>query len=200
MSFAYLLAAGGDRAAERHETQYFEMFGSRAIYHRRLEGGRRSTRSGRCMTTRIRTRRSTTTSGSCITWRRTCPSPATWRREQPELLAELVELWWGRGQPQPGAAARQPGAVGAGAPQARPPAAARRSTGTSQGGAQVPETVAVNVRNRSHELVVDVTIVGPDQTDGVLLALGSALGGWSLHILRRPGPLRAQPVRQANGT
>ena len=48
------------------------------------------------------------------------------------------------------------------------------------GCAMVPETVAVNVRNRSHLITVDVT----DPGDGVLLALGSALGGWSLHILR----------------
>ena len=33
-SLAYLLPPGGDRAPGRHETQYFEMFGSRAIYHR----------------------------------------------------------------------------------------------------------------------------------------------------------------------
>jgi arylsulfatase len=32
-------------------------------------------------------------------------------------------------------------------------------------------------------LAVHVTISGPAETDGVLLALGSALGGWSLHIL-----------------
>ena len=51
------------------------------------------------------------------------------------------------------------------------------------GGAQVPESVAVNVRNRSHALIVDVVIADPGRTDGVLLALGSALGGWSLHIL-----------------
>ncbi|MBV9094939.1 MAG: sulfatase-like hydrolase/transferase [Streptosporangiaceae bacterium] len=34
LSFAYLLGRGGENAAERHQTQYFEMFGSRAIYHR----------------------------------------------------------------------------------------------------------------------------------------------------------------------
>ena len=63
------------------------------------------------------------------------------------------------------------------------------------GGAQVPESVAVNVRNRSHALIVDVTVPDPT-TDGVLLALGSALGGWSLHILDGQDPLRAQPLRQ----
>jgi hypothetical protein len=39
------------------------------------------------------------------------------------------------------------------------------------------------VRNRSHALIVDVGIADPGRTDGVLLAMGSALGGWSLHIL-----------------
>ena len=34
VSFAYLLGGDGADAPERHETQYFEMFGSRAIYHR----------------------------------------------------------------------------------------------------------------------------------------------------------------------
>jgi hypothetical protein len=47
----------------------------------------------------------------------------------------------------------------------------------------VPEPVAVNVRNRSHALIVDVEVAGPSFADGVLLALGSALGGWSLHVL-----------------
>jgi arylsulfatase len=41
----------------------------------------------------------------------------------------------------------------------------------------------VNVRNRSHALIVDVGVTDPGGTDGVLLAMGSALGGWSLHVL-----------------
>jgi arylsulfatase len=51
------------------------------------------------------------------------------------------------------------------------------------GCAQVPESAAADVRNRSHVLTVDVTIPGTGAAAGVLLALGSALGGWSLHIL-----------------
>jgi arylsulfatase len=50
-------------------------------------------------------------------------------------------------------------------------------------GAQVPEPVAVNVRNRSHGMVVDVTVPEGIVPEGTLLALGSALGGWSLHFL-----------------
>jgi hypothetical protein len=65
-------------------------------------------------------------------------------------------------------------------PDHRAPASAVRYF---PGCAQVPESAAVNVRNRSHRLVVDLTIPGAEATDGVLLAMGSALGGWSLHIL-----------------
>jgi hypothetical protein len=52
-----------------------------------------------------------------------------------------------------------------------------------EGGAQVPEAVAVNVRNRSHAVTVEVSVPEGTVPEGVLLALGSALGGWSLHLL-----------------
>ena len=103
-------------------------------------------------------------------------------RERPEQLAEMVELWWGlarRNQVLP-LDNRVLWALVHPKPDRRRP---RDEYEYFQGGAQVPESVAVNVRNRSHELVVDVTIADAGETDGVLLALGCALGGWSLHIL-----------------
>ena len=51
-----------------------------------------------------------------------------------------------------------------------------------QGGAPVPEWVAVDVRNRSHAISVVVDGPGGAAPDGTLLALGCALGGWSLHV------------------
>lgn len=42
--------------------------------------------------------------------------------------------------------------------------------------------MAVNVRNRSHALMVDITVPDGVVPQGTLLALGSALGGWSLHF------------------
>ena len=54
-------------------------------------------------------------------------------------------------------------------------------------GAPVPESIAVNVRNRSHTIAADVDL--PDApADGVLLALGCVLGGYSLHV--KEGRLR----------
>jgi arylsulfatase len=50
-------------------------------------------------------------------------------------------------------------------------------------GAPVPESIAVDVRNRSHEITASVRVddgVGPE---GVLLALGCVLGGWSFQVL-----------------
>jgi arylsulfatase A-like enzyme len=179
VSFGYLLGAAGARAAERHETQYFEMLGSRAIYHRGWKA---------------------------VTFHPVGPlyddqnpnapfDEDVWElyhvaadlsetqdlaAEQPAKLAELEALWWRearRNQVLP-LDNRPLWALVHPKPDRRQPRSEYRYT---QGGAPVPESVAVNVRNRSHLLAADV-IVGAEP-NGVLLALGSVLGGWSLHIL-----------------
>jgi arylsulfatase len=98
------------------------------------------------------------------------------------LLSELIELWWreaGRNQVLP-LDNRALWALVNPKPDHRRPREVYRYF---PGGAPVPESVAVQIRNRSHALVVDVNVAGAGQFDGVLLALGSALGGWSLHVL-----------------
>ncbi len=181
-SFAYLLAPGGESEAGRHLTQYFEMFGSRAIYHRGWKA---------------------------VTFHPVGPlyddqnpnapfDDDVWElyhveedlaesrdlaAEHPGLLAELIELWWAeaaRNQVLP-LDNRVLWALVNPKPDRRAPRTLYRYF---PGGAQVPESVAVNVRNRSHTLIADVVIPDGGHADGVLLALGSVLGGWSLHILR----------------
>ena len=181
VSFAYALPPDGDQAAERHHTQYFEMFGSRAIYHR----------GWKAVTFHpigpLYDDQNPNAPFDADVWElyhvaQDLSESRDLAREQPELLAELVELWWGlarRNQVLP-LDNRVLWALVHPKPDRRP---SRDEHEYFQGGAQVPESAAVNVRNRSHELVVDVTIADAGQTDGVLLALGSALGGWSLHIL-----------------
>jgi arylsulfatase len=102
--------------------------------------------------------------------------------QHPDLLRELIGRWWQeaeRNQVLP-LDNRVLWAVVHPKPDRRRP---RERFRYFQGGAQVPESVAVNVRNRSHALVADVVIADPGRADGVLLAMGSALGGWSLHII-----------------
>jgi arylsulfatase A-like enzyme len=181
VSFGYLLAADGGAAAERHDTQYFEMFGSRAIYHRGWKA---------------------------VTFHPVGPlyddqnpnapfDEDVWELyhvaqdlsetrdlagEHPRMLEELVGLWWRearRNQVLP-LDNRVLWTLVHPKPDRRRPRDEHRYF---PGGAQVPEPVAVNVRNRSHKLIVDLETGEPGATDGVLLALGSVLGGWSLHVL-----------------
>jgi hypothetical protein len=181
VSFGYLLGAGGERAAERHTTQYFEMFGSRAIYQ-----------SGWKAVTfhpvgPLYDDQDPNAPFGADVWElyhvaEDLSETRDLAAQRPELLGRLIDLWWaeaGRNQVLP-LDNRVLWALVHPKPDNRP---AREVFRYFPGAAQVPESVAVNVRNRSHALIVDVTIPESGPADGVLLALGSALGGWSLHIL-----------------
>src|SRR4029077_16074240 len=50
--------------------------------------------------------------------------------------------------------------------------------------AEVPETAAVNVRNRSFSIAVEVDIESPDAS-GVLCSHGAAFGGHALYVRDR---------------
>ncbi len=181
VSFAYLLGPDGAGEPERHETQYFEMFGSRAIYHR----------GWKAVTFHpvgpLYDDQNPSASFDDDVWElyrvvEDLTETHDLAHEYPEVLASLVELWWVEAErnmvlPLDN---RVLWALTHPKPDRRSP---RESCRYFPGGAQVPESVAVNVRNRSHALLVDVVIPDQGPVDGVLLALGSALGGWSLHVL-----------------
>jgi arylsulfatase A-like enzyme len=181
VSFGYLLPAAGAAATERHDTQYFEMFGSRAIYHRGWKAVAFHPIGP------LYDSQNPNAPFDADVWElyhvaEDLSESRDLALERPELLAELIELWWAqarRNQVLP-LDNRVLWALVNPKPDRRPP---RDEYEYFQDGAQVPESVAVNVRNRSHQLVVELTIPGLGTTDGVLLAMGSALGGWSLHIL-----------------
>lgn len=181
-SFAYLLDGDGASSPGRHVTQHFEMFGSRALYHRGWKA---------------------------VTFHPVGPiygdgldpnaafDDDVWElyhvaedlsevrdlaAEHPELVAELVERWWEeaeRNQVLP-LDNRVLWTLTHPKPDRRRP---RRLFRYFPGGAQVPQSVAANVRNRSHTLTVDVSVPDGAVAEGVLLALGNVLGGWSLHLL-----------------
>jgi arylsulfatase len=181
VSFAYLLDAEGIDEPERHDTQYFEMFGSRALYHR----------GWKAVTFHpigpLYDDQNPNASFDDDIWelydvRDDVTESNNLALENPALLRQLVDLWWReaeRNQVLP-LDNRVLWALVHPKPDARTPRSRWRYF---PGGAQVPESAAVNVRNRSHALVVDVTIPEEGGIDGVLLALGSALGGWSFHVL-----------------
>ncbi len=180
-SFGYLLTAEGAELPELHETQYFEMFGSRAIYHR----------GWKAVTFHpvgpLYDDQNPTDSFDDDVWElyhvaEDLSETRDLAAEHPEHLAELIERWWReavRNQVLP-LDNRVLWAIVHPKPDHR---RGRDRFRYFPGGAQVPESVAANVRNRSHVIEVELSVPDGGQADGVLLALGSALGGFSLHVL-----------------
>jgi arylsulfatase len=182
VSFAYLLGPDGEGAPERHDTQHFEMLGSRAIYHRGWkavtfhppgpiypDGLNPNAPFDEDIWELYHVAEDLSETEDLAT-------------EQPERVAELVELWWSeaeRNQVLP-LTNRPLEALLHRRPTHRKP---RDQFRYFQGGGPVPEPMAVNVRNRSHAITVDVEVEEGTVPEGVLVALGSVLGGWSLHFL-----------------
>ena len=184
-SFAYLLGADGGDEPERHETQYFEMLGSRALYHRGWKA--------------VTYKPLAPLYDDGLDWR-TPFDDDVWElyhvaedlsevddlaEAEPERLAEMVELWWDE------ARAHQVLPLDNRILHTilHPRPRAQRDQLVYQYvpfGSPVPEHAAVDVRNRSHVVTVEATVPdgGADgAADGVLMALGTVLGGWSLHLL-----------------
>jgi arylsulfatase A-like enzyme len=180
-SFGFLLPAGTASAPERHVTQYSEMFGSRAIYH---QGWKAVTFHpvGPLYDDQDPNAPFDDDVWELYHVQEDLSETRDLAASHPELLSELIELWWEearRNQVLP-LDNRVLWALVHPKPDHRRP---RESFRYFQGGAQVPESVAVNVRNRSHALIAEIEVPESGPADGALIALGSALGGWSLHIL-----------------
>ncbi|HXQ90974.1 MAG TPA: arylsulfatase [Acidimicrobiales bacterium] len=167
-------------AAERHVTQYYEMFGCRALYH---DGWKAVT---------YHPIQDTRRGFDDDVWElyhvaqdaSECHDLAA---EHPDILEDLVARWWQEAEdhqvlpldnrPFSAFVFDRPSAV---APPSR--------YVYYPGAAAVPEMVAVNVRNRSHVVRAEIEVpggaggVGGD-VQGVLVSQGSGLGGWALYVM-----------------
>jgi arylsulfatase A-like enzyme len=160
-------------APDPRTTQYYEMFGCRALYD-----------SGWKAVT-YHPIQSDSPGLEAAEWElydvRVDPSEChDLAAEQPGRLAAMVERWWQeaeRNEVLP--IDNRPFSAFV---FERPSSLPQRSTYVYYPGAlAVPEPAAVNVRNRSHRISAHV-VVGSDPVEGVLLALGSRLGGWTFFI------------------
>jgi len=181
ISFAYLLGSGGDSAPERHRVQYFEMFGSRAIY---LDGWKAVTYHpvGPIYDDGL----DPNAPFDDDVWelydvvhdRSECHDLAG---QYPDRVAMMVERWWEEAEANDVLPLDNRVLWTLAHPK---PDRRRRTDGFRYfpNCAPVPEAVAINVRNRSHRISVEID-VPKCGAEGVLVALGSALGGFSLHVL-----------------
>jgi arylsulfatase len=162
-------------APSRRTTQYYEMFGNRALYH---EGWKAVTQHP-YMSEEVK-------SFDDDKWELYHVAEDVSERfdlaeERPDKLRELVERWWveaGKYQVLPLDDRPISDFV-----TGRPSSVAPRATYVYlPGAAPVPEGVAVSLKNRSHAVIADVEVEAPGPASGVLLSQGSFLGGWSFYL------------------
>ncbi len=183
VSFAALLAPDGGDAPPHRRTQYFEMFGSRAIVD---DGWKAVTYKpiGPLYDDGLSWNASFDEDAWELYDRTVDPTELhDLAASQPERLAGLVQRWWAEARdnqvlpldnrvlhtlvhPKPDR--RQP----------------RLSWTYHPGASPVPETVAANVKNRGHTIEATLTVGDGAPSEGVLLAQGSVLGGFSFHLVR----------------
>jgi arylsulfatase len=180
-SFAYVLDDGGEDEPDRHRTQHFEMLGSRAIYH---DGWKAVTYHpvGPIYDDSLRA----SAPFDEDVWElyhvaEDVSEVHNRAAEFPVKVTELVSLWWQEARRNDVLPLdnRVLEAMVHKHDRRRP----QQTYRYFPGGAQVPEWVAADVRNRSHQMSVTVEVPDGVVPSGVLLALGCALGGWSLHVL-----------------
>jgi arylsulfatase len=182
---ASLAAVLGDADAPApRATQYFEMLGSRAIHH---DGWKAVTFKPLGPLSEDLSPNSFMAPFDDDVWElyhvAVDPSEVHDRAaEDPERLARMVDLWWEE-------AARYnvlplDNRIMLTILNPRPLRVLQRTRYRYLPyGAPVPESVAVDVRNRSHQITASVDVPDGVTPSGVLLALGCVLGGWSLHVL-----------------
>ncbi|HEY1827181.1 MAG TPA: arylsulfatase, partial [Acidimicrobiales bacterium] len=181
IGFSYLLHEGGASEAGRHVTQHFEMLGSRAIYH---DGWKAVTFHPVGPIYDDGLNPNAPFDDDVWELYRVADDMSETRdlaAEHPDVLADLVERWWAEAREndvlpldnRPLWALLHP------KPDSR---IERERFEYFPFGAQVPEPVAVNVRNRSHAVLIDLIVPEGVVAAGTLLALGSVLGGWTLQL------------------
>jgi arylsulfatase A-like enzyme len=172
VSFAHTLDDGS--AGSRHETQYYEMLGCRAIYHR----GWKAVVYHPIFDPNVPFDDDRWELYHVDVDASECHDLA---EQEPERLRELIELWWREAElyqvlPLDNSPFE---AIFGQHPYAPPP---RQRYVYYPGSAPVPEIDAANVRNRSHTITAEMEIP-PEGAEGILLAQGSGLGGYALFIL-----------------
>jgi arylsulfatase len=176
VSMAYTFDDAG--AADRRETQYFEMFVNRGIYHR---GWTAVTRHS-------------------IPWDAASPLPALdedrwelygpddWTQahdiaaEQPETLQRLQVLFMLEAAKYNVFPLDDRRVERFNSDLAGRPTLVRGSSQVLFGGmGRLSENTVINVKNKSHAVTADITVPDAGAT-GVIIAQGGAFGGWSLYL------------------
>jgi arylsulfatase len=164
-----------EKAETGKETQFYSMLGTRAIWHRGWKASALSpaapTAWGDFAEQRWELFDTDNDPSECHDL----------AEQEPARLRELVALWWteaGAYQALPLESRNAVEILTTERPQLAKP---RERYVYYPGGAEIPESVAPNIRNRSYAIAAEVTIDTPE-ADGVLLAQGARFGGHALYV------------------
>jgi arylsulfatase A-like enzyme len=162
-------------APTQKETQFYSMLGTRAIWHKGWKAA-----------TAVPAVPESWGDFHLQKWElfdtQTDPSECVDLAEKhPEKLQELIALWWteaGRLQALPLESRGAIEILGTERPQLSKP---KSQYIYFPGGAEIPESVAPNIRNRSYTMAAEVE-VGTPEAGGVLISQGSRFGGHALYV------------------
>jgi arylsulfatase len=165
---------------EAHTTQYFEMLGSRGIYH---EGWKAVTFHP--FIDLYGEGRDPDASFDEDPWElyHVAVDPTEMfdlASSEPERLSALVDLWWREAERYQVLPLDNRLLEALLDPHHQPDD--RKTQVVWPFGAPIPENRVVQVRNRPHSLTASV-VIPPEGAEGVLVAMGTVLGGWSFHLL-----------------
>ncbi len=174
--FSFASTFNDAAAPETHSTQYYEMLGCRALYqdgwkavtYHEVQGDEPGLDQAPWELYDLRADPSE------------CHDLA---KAEPQRLTAMIDQWWTEAErnnvlpvdnrPFSEMVFNRPSSV-----------APRNRYTYWPGRAPVPESVAVNVRNRPHAITAHITVPPDlDVVEGVLAVQGSVLGGWSFHVV-----------------
>jgi hypothetical protein len=173
VSFAATFADPG--ATTRKETQFYSMLGTRAIWHKGWKAA-----------TAVPAVPDSWGDFHQQRWELfdTDADPSETHdlaAEHPDKLSELIALWWAEAGAHQALPLESRGAIdilGTQRPQLSKP---RTRFIYYPGGAEVPESVTPNIRNRSFTIAVEVQVDTPE-AGGVLFSQGSRFGGHAMYV------------------
>jgi len=176
VSMAYSFDAAD--AAERHETQYFEMFGNRGIFHK-----------GWTAVTKHRTPWETGVvelpAFDDDVWE-LYDTTTDWSQakdlasEYPDKLRELQRLWLIEAVKYNVLPLDDRFAERASSEIAGRPELIKGNRQLLYGGmGRLTESSIINYKNKSHSVTAEIVV--PEVADGVIVAVGGLIGGWSLY-------------------
>ena len=166
-------------AKDRHTTQYFEIFGNRAIYH---DGWLAGTVHRAPWEPKPRATLADDKLGALRHAHRLQPGERSGRRE-PDKLKEMQDLFMKEAVkyhvlPLDDRAFERLNAALVGRPDLM---AGRTSLTVYEGMTGMTENVFINMKNRSHTITAEV-VIPQDGANGVILCQAGRFGGWSLYL------------------